>query len=91
VESVPTGTERLKPGAVKMINQRLKVMGALPEQTVALHEEDDATELSASSRAALMRFQQANQLPATGEPDVATVRRLGLNPTNIFELGPAPR
>jgi hypothetical protein len=68
----------LKPGAVKMIQQRLESAGSLQAQ--------DATgQLDALTHAALARFQQANELPPTGEPDEATVRKLGLEPTNIFE------
>jgi hypothetical protein len=69
---------QLKPGAVKMIQQRLAIAGVLPEvQTSGL--------MDAPTRAALMRYQQANGLPATGEPDDATVRKLGLRSENIFE------
>ena len=41
--------------------------------------------MDAVTRSALARFQDANQLPPTGEPDEATIRKLGLNPKKIFE------
>ena len=34
--------------------------------------------------AALRRFQAAHDLPSTGVPDHETVRRLGLNPDELF-------
>jgi hypothetical protein len=73
--------EGLKPGAVKMIQQRLENAGSLRAQ-------EESGQLDAVTRSALERFQDANELPATGEPDEATIRKLGLEPRNIFE--PAP-
>jgi hypothetical protein len=67
----------LKPGAIEMIQQRLLSVGALQAQ--------QASSESAAMRSALTRFQEANHLPLTGEPDVATVLKLGLDPKNIFE------
>ena len=37
-----------------------------------------------SSKEALRRFQRANDLPATGIPDHETVKKLGLDPGDIF-------
>ena len=69
---------QLKPGAVKMIQQRLAIAGVLSEvQTSGA--------MDPPTRAALMRYQQANGLPVTGEPDDATIRKLGLRSENIFE------
>jgi hypothetical protein len=69
---------QLKPGAVKMIQQRLAIAGVLSEvQTSGA--------MDPPTRAALMRYQQANALPVTGEPDDATIRKLGLRSENIFE------
>jgi peptidoglycan hydrolase-like protein with peptidoglycan-binding domain len=68
----------LKPGAIEMIQQRLESVGALRLQ-------QSTGEMGAATRSALARFQEANHLPITGEPDPATVRKLGLNPSNIFE------
>jgi peptidoglycan hydrolase-like protein with peptidoglycan-binding domain len=67
-----------KPGAVEMIQQRLESVGALRLQ--------EATGgLGAATRSALARFQETNHLFITGEPDDDTLRKLGLNPKNIFE------
>ena len=71
----------LKPGAVQMIQQRLESVGALRLQ-------QSTGEMGAATRSALARFQETNHLPITGEPDEATVRRLGLDPRNIFETLP---
>ncbi|HVU51375.1 MAG TPA: peptidoglycan-binding domain-containing protein, partial [Polyangia bacterium] len=71
----------LRPGAVEMIQQRLESVGALRLQ-------ESTGELGAATRSALARFQEANHLPITGEPDEATVRKLGLRPENIFEAPP---
>ena len=70
---------QLKPGAVKMIQQRLAIAGVLPEV-------QSSGVMDPPTRAALMRYQQANGLPVTGEPDDATIRkRSGLRSENIFE------
>ena len=37
-----------------------------------------------STDEALRRFQRANDLPATGIPDHETVKKLGLDPNDIF-------
>jgi peptidoglycan hydrolase-like protein with peptidoglycan-binding domain len=77
----PANPPELKPGAVEMIQQRLESVGALRAQ-------QSSGEMGAATRSALTRFQEANHLPLTGEPDEATVRKLGLNPQNIFETVP---
>jgi hypothetical protein len=68
----------LQPGAIEMIQQRLESAGALPAEAATGH-------LDAVTRAALERFQGANALPVTGEPDAETVRKLSLDPRRIFE------
>jgi peptidoglycan hydrolase-like protein with peptidoglycan-binding domain len=81
VESVPARAAtplELKPGAIQMIEQRLESTGALALQSAT-------GELGAATRAALIRFQEANELPPTGEVDEVTVRKLGLDPSKIFE------
>ena len=79
--SAVASSPELRPGAIQMIQQRLESLGTLPAQK-------GSGELDAATHAALARFQEANHLPATGEPDGETVRMLGLRPSNIFE--PAP-
>jgi hypothetical protein len=70
----------LKPGAAKMIQHRLSVEGLLSE-------EQQSGELDAVTKRALTRFQESHDLPATGEPDAATIGKLGLNGKDIFREG----
>ena len=62
----------LTPGAEQKIHDKLSAGGFMKEDA------NDSTE------AALRRFQAAHDLPATGVPDHETVRRLGLNPDDLF-------
>jgi hypothetical protein len=61
-----------KPGAEQKIHDKLSAEGFMKEDA------------NASTEAALRRFQAAHDLPATGAPDHETVRRLGLNPDDLF-------
>jgi hypothetical protein len=69
----------LKPGAAKLIQEKLSQDGDL--------EGDASSELDARARAALAKFQRRHDLPATGIPDDATVRKLGLAPEAVFRNG----
>jgi peptidoglycan hydrolase-like protein with peptidoglycan-binding domain len=71
----------LKPGAAKMIQQRLEDAGAL-------QEEQETGAMDAVTRSALTRFQRAAGLPATGEPDADTVEKLGLKARDVFVSAP---
>ena len=62
----------LRPGAEQKIHDKLVAGGLMKEDA------------NASTEAALRRFQAAHDLPATGVPDHETVRRLGLNPDDLF-------
>ena len=62
----------LRPGAEQKIRDKLAAGGFMKEDA------------NASTEAALRRFQAAHDLPATGAPDHETVRRLGLNPDDLF-------
>jgi hypothetical protein len=62
----------LTPGAEQKIHDKLSAGGFM---------KGDA---NASTEAALRRFQAAHDLPSTGVPDHETVRRLGLNPDDLF-------
>jgi hypothetical protein len=62
----------LRPGAEQKIRDKLSAEGFMKEDA------------NASTEAALRRFQAAHDLPATGAPDHETVRRLGLNPDDLF-------
>jgi len=79
--SSPAGL--LQAGAAKNIQDRLVKGGQLPD-------DKQSGELDGPTRAALMVFQKAHDLPATGIPDDATVRKLGLDPNAIFRKGAAP-
>src|SRR5450759_2022917 len=62
----------LTPGAEQKIHDKLSAGGFMKEDT------------NASTGAALRRFQATHDLPLTGIPDHETVRRLGLNPDDLF-------
>jgi len=78
-QGVPLATSPaglLKPGAEKKIQEKLASDGLL--------KSDKRGELDEPTRAALRRFQDAHDLPATGLPDHETMRRLGLDPDDLF-------
>src|SRR5450759_2597589 len=62
----------LTPGAEQKIHDKLSAGGFMKEDA------------DASTGAALRRFQATHDLPSTGVPDHETVRRLGLNPDDLF-------
>lgn len=62
----------LTPGAEQKIHDKLSAGGFMKEDA------------NGSTGAALRRFQAAHDLPSTGVPDHETVRRLGLNPDDLF-------
>jgi hypothetical protein len=72
-EDVPVSTSPaglLAPGADDKIRDKLASAGFAAD--------------GKSSKEALRRFQRANDLPATGIPDHETVKKLGLDPNQIF-------
>lgn len=71
----------LEPGAIEKIQHQLESAGKLGEA----HANG---ELDPPTRAALRAFQSANELPATGIPDDATVGKLGFSPGQIFRDAP---
>jgi len=70
-------SELLKPGAGARIQEKLNGVGLL-------HEEPSG-ELDSQTLEALRQFQRDSDLPATGMPDDATVRKLGLDPGDVFK------
>ena len=62
----------LTPGAEQKIHDKLSAGGFMKEDA------------NASTAAALRRFQAEHDLPSTGVPDHETVRRLGLNPDDLY-------
>jgi len=52
-----------------------------------LHEDPPSGELDTQTLEAIRQFQCDSDLPATGLPDDATVRQLGLDPRDVFERG----
>ena len=83
IELTTSPAGQLKPGAAKLIQQRLARAGLLAGD----HE---TGELDGETLAALARFQEKHELPATGEPDRTTVKQLGLAPDAVFKVGAAP-
>jgi hypothetical protein len=65
----------LAPGQLKKVQDRLVQRGFLQDRSGAL---DDAT------RAAIKKLQKSQDLPETGLPDQETVKRLGLDPDQVF-------
>lgn len=68
VSTSPAGL--LTPGADDKIRDKLVAAGFAAD--------------GKSTKEALRRFQKANDLPATGVPDHETVKKLGLDPDQIF-------
>jgi hypothetical protein len=80
----------LKPGAEKQIDDKLAAGGFLRRSDDAggtTGSKDDGQRSASSRSEALRRFQEKNNLPATGMPDHETVRKLGLNPNDMFKAG----
>jgi pyruvate/2-oxoglutarate dehydrogenase complex dihydrolipoamide acyltransferase (E2) component len=73
VASSPEGL--LAPGAEEQIREKLAAGDYLKGGSGAK---------SGSTREGIRRFQEANDLPATGAPDHTTVRKLGLDPDQVF-------
>jgi peptidoglycan hydrolase-like protein with peptidoglycan-binding domain len=80
-DAVPVATAPdalLAPGAEREIRERLISGGFLAA---------DADKSNGATRAAIRKFQKAQDLPATGVPDAETVKRLGLDPDKTFRRG----
>lgn len=74
---IPVATDAsglLAPGADKQIREKLSEGGFT----------DGRGKEELSTEEALRRFQREKELPATGMPDDATVRALGLDPGDVF-------
>jgi len=69
----------LAPGAEQKIRERLVAEGCLA---------DGAKRSGGALSEGLRRCQSAHDLPATGMPDDATIKALGLEPGHIFRHGP---
>ena len=81
-QSVPLATAPgglLAPGAEEEIREQLAAEGCL---------DDDAKRSGGALSEGLSRCQSAHDLPATGMPDDATIKALGLDPDQIFRHGP---
>jgi hypothetical protein len=68
----------LAPGAEDKIRERLIAGGFLAA---------DAGKSNGAMRGGIRQFQKAQDLPETGVPDAETVKRLGLNPDEMFRRG----
>jgi hypothetical protein len=73
---VPVSPEgELAPGQLEKIQDRLVRRGMLERKSGGLDE---------TTRAALKKFQKSQDIPETGLPDQETVKRLGLDPDQVF-------
>ena len=81
LSSSPSGL--LQSGAAKQIQERLAALGFLDDEKTSGAIDD-------STGAALRKFQQSRDLAATGTPDQETVRKLDLDPKQIFRAASAP-
>ena len=79
IEIASTPAALLKPGGARAIQDRLVHSGDLTGEP--------SGELDGATHAALARFQRAHDLPATGVPDDATVKKLGLDVRKVFRTG----
>jgi hypothetical protein len=68
IATAPEGL--LKPGAEDEIRDKLVAGGFMERDSGGVH-------------GGLLRFQRENDLPATGDPDEATLRKLGLDPGKL--------
>lgn len=66
----------LNPGAEQQIHDKLSAGGFMKDNP------------NGPTQAALRRFQAEHDLPATGAADHETIRRLGLNPDDLFRKAP---
>jgi hypothetical protein len=71
----------LRPGAGRQLQEALRKKGILTQP--------DAEALGETTSDALSRFQQENDLAATGFPDAETLRRLDLDPDQIYRSPPS--
>jgi hypothetical protein len=76
------GAPRAKPSEVPVASSPAGLLKPGAEEKI--RDELSARGFEGSLRAGLKRFQAAHDLPATGAPDVGTVRALGLEPDDIF-------
>jgi putative peptidoglycan binding protein len=80
VATTPEGL--IKPGGIAKMQRALREKGLDAPQTDKLDEQ---------TKSALLDFQKREKLPATGLPDYVTVRKLGLDPNDIFTRHKASR
>jgi hypothetical protein len=69
----------MNPGSIRRIQAALRTKGYLEAESGEL---DDAT------AAALRRFQADEGIAATGAPDRETLRRLGVDPNEVYRTAP---
>jgi hypothetical protein len=78
--AIPVSTSaagQLKEDGAKKIQQRLTALGFLDQ-------DQQSGDLDDRTGAALRKFQKSHDLAATGTPDAETVRKLSLDPQQIF-------
>jgi hypothetical protein len=78
VSASPEGL--MNPGSARRIQEALKARGLLAGEP--------SGELDEPTSAALRRFQQTQDLAQTGAPDRETLRRLGVDPQEVYRTVP---
>jgi peptidoglycan hydrolase-like protein with peptidoglycan-binding domain len=78
VAATPEGL--MNPGSARRIQEALRARGLLTGEP--------SGELDEATSAALRRFQRTQQLAQTGAPDRETLRRLGVDPQDIYRTVP---
>lgn len=78
VSATPEGA--MNPGSARRIQEALRARGLLAEEP--------SGELDEATSAALRRFQRGQQLAQTGAPDRETLRRLGVDPQEVYRTVP---
>ena len=81
VAADPSGL--MRPGSAKKIEEALKSKGYLR----AGSGREGADDLSQQATVALRRFQRDEGLAETGAPDRETLRRLGVDPQDVYSTG----
>lgn len=78
VAADPSGL--MRAGSAKRIEEALRSKGYLRESSAKA----SANELTTEATIALRRFQRDEGLAATGAPDRETLRRLGIDPQDVY-------
>jgi murein L,D-transpeptidase YcbB/YkuD len=75
---------QLTPDGLKLVRARLRAEGDLAPSEADERADEDALHLDDPTEQAVRSAQRRHGLPATGIPDEATIRALGLDPTRVL-------